>query len=439
ATLNDADGFVANFWRALIAAPDEVAQHLDWPVNECVPAGTMIATPSGGIPVESITSGMTVLGERDGRIVPTVVLATKQSQASEFYAIGPLRVTSNHPVWTAEYGYQEARNLTSGLHIGVLNWSVDEIDIKMLYCQHEHTTLGNLHTDRPANQQGSLCGRDIPRQAAIQRTCITGGDRRKNTSRLLDTLTSFARSSANLSSNRGWSGFRLAGCRTEVDSVLSAKQRPYQSNRWGRWNTGIRSDIGIASEAFPRPQGRAISSWAHWGNEGQEAYTGSGGEDTDGWNRKSHARKPWAENISRPQRNIAFGRTKSKTLRIPHGQVVIGSAQTEDSRYDHESEASDLRGNGRGILLSDRSSTQPGRERSLGQSGDTERVPLQGESLQVPVAVYNFQTTTGNYFANGILVHNCDLFARHVWLVKRSDELRTRLEAEPDYYDAKIA
>lgn len=33
-TLNDADGFIANFWRALAAAPDEVAQWLDWPVNE---------------------------------------------------------------------------------------------------------------------------------------------------------------------------------------------------------------------------------------------------------------------------------------------------------------------------------------------------------------------------------------------------------------------
>ncbi|MEI8166050.1 MAG: DNA adenine methylase [Chloroflexales bacterium] len=34
ATLNDADGFVANFWRALLAEPDAVATHLDWPVNE---------------------------------------------------------------------------------------------------------------------------------------------------------------------------------------------------------------------------------------------------------------------------------------------------------------------------------------------------------------------------------------------------------------------
>ena len=34
-TVNDLDGMVANFWRALQVAPDEVAHHADWPVNEC--------------------------------------------------------------------------------------------------------------------------------------------------------------------------------------------------------------------------------------------------------------------------------------------------------------------------------------------------------------------------------------------------------------------
>jgi DNA adenine methylase len=33
-TVNDADGMVANFWRAVAAAPAEVAHHADWPVNE---------------------------------------------------------------------------------------------------------------------------------------------------------------------------------------------------------------------------------------------------------------------------------------------------------------------------------------------------------------------------------------------------------------------
>lgn len=33
-TVNDIDGHVANFWRALQAAPDEVARYADWPVSE---------------------------------------------------------------------------------------------------------------------------------------------------------------------------------------------------------------------------------------------------------------------------------------------------------------------------------------------------------------------------------------------------------------------
>jgi hypothetical protein len=33
-TVNDADGFISNAWRAIQAAPDEVAHWADWPVNE---------------------------------------------------------------------------------------------------------------------------------------------------------------------------------------------------------------------------------------------------------------------------------------------------------------------------------------------------------------------------------------------------------------------
>lgn len=33
-TVNDADGFVANFWRAMVKEPVVVAEHADWPVNE---------------------------------------------------------------------------------------------------------------------------------------------------------------------------------------------------------------------------------------------------------------------------------------------------------------------------------------------------------------------------------------------------------------------
>jgi hypothetical protein len=34
-TINDADGYVANFWRAIQRDSDAVAEYADWPVNEC--------------------------------------------------------------------------------------------------------------------------------------------------------------------------------------------------------------------------------------------------------------------------------------------------------------------------------------------------------------------------------------------------------------------
>ena len=35
ATLNDLDGNIANFWRAMQTDPEAVAEAADWPVNEC--------------------------------------------------------------------------------------------------------------------------------------------------------------------------------------------------------------------------------------------------------------------------------------------------------------------------------------------------------------------------------------------------------------------
>jgi len=34
-TVNDADGMIANFWRAISCDPDAVAKYADWPVSEC--------------------------------------------------------------------------------------------------------------------------------------------------------------------------------------------------------------------------------------------------------------------------------------------------------------------------------------------------------------------------------------------------------------------
>ena len=226
--VNDKDGYISNFWRALaFGAWEDVAKWADWPVNECVPAGTMIATPRGDVPIECIRPGMEVLGEYSGQVVRTRVVATKSDFSNEFCAIGPLLLTGNHPVWTRECGYVEALKLTAGLHIATLSWPVCENDLVMLYCEI------SVHK----------------------------------------------------------------GCGTRV---------------------------------------------------GNEQGRGSGGSETG---------------FSLQQRIHA----------------------------------------------------------------------------KAPIAVYNLQTGTGNYYANRILVHNCDLHARHYWLVQQREALRARLEGDPAYFDAKIA
>jgi hypothetical protein len=65
-------------------------------------------------------------------------------------------------------------------------------------------------------------------------------------------------------------------------------------------------------------------------------------------------------------------------------------------------------------------------------------VSVQREALPSPVAVFNFQTDTGNYFADGILVHNCDLHARHFWLHQQAGRIEQH-KVDPDYYDARVA
>src|SRR3990167_2528692 len=96
-TVNDKDGFVSNFWRATIADPDAVAEHADWPVNECVPAGTMISTPSGDMPVEKITPGMVVYGYEGNQVVQTTVSGTSknESKLSDIVTVGDLKLTKN--------------------------------------------------------------------------------------------------------------------------------------------------------------------------------------------------------------------------------------------------------------------------------------------------------------------------------------------------------
>lgn len=89
--------------------------------DECVPPATMIATPNGSVPIESVHHGDVVLGtDRNGRITTATVTATfRRVTAQPLIRIETLRATPNHPVWVEGSGYVAAAGVRVGDRIRV--------------------------------------------------------------------------------------------------------------------------------------------------------------------------------------------------------------------------------------------------------------------------------------------------------------------------------
>lgn len=89
--------------------------------GHCFVAGTMVSTPNGLIPIERITSGQKVFAFDHSRdtVVTSLVIATKTREAAELYEIHTSEghsfiCTGNHPVFIAGRGYIPAAQLGAG-------------------------------------------------------------------------------------------------------------------------------------------------------------------------------------------------------------------------------------------------------------------------------------------------------------------------------------
>lgn len=437
-TINDIDPYIANFWRAVTAEPDKVAHYANWPVNECVPAGTMIATPDGNVPVEQITVGMVVWGYDGEAIVPTTVIATKQSVATEsLVKINDLLLTGNHPVWTKDDGYVEAAKVSPGMKIGTItgDFLADKLDLIVLQYEYETEELGNLHIIRPQNKSGALCRGDIPGQEAIQRTSVPCCLRGDDPPRLLDSFTDNGRSASSLSGSRAWNGRWVAGCGAQVDCLIPKLDESHGRGRGCAWLCANTRTQGEMVEDADRCQ---VCDRARVSNAWEETHTGGCRENPSSGSEAQAYRAIKGEAVSGPYWQGIISGTSGQVIRSTYGQDIIKGTQAKDSGFYHQQKNRPVHGNGAIIPIGHNSSQNVGSVRGIDQSGDTERGALQRVSPEIPVTVYNFQTTTENYFANRILVHNCDLHARHRWLVAQTD-FREQMKNDPDYHDCKIA
>lgn len=90
--------------------------------HRCFPAGTLVSTPSGDIPIEHIRDGQEVYSycHETDRVVASRVSATMSHENGLGYSVGQrFASTPNHPVWT-RFGYVNADALTEFDELAIL-------------------------------------------------------------------------------------------------------------------------------------------------------------------------------------------------------------------------------------------------------------------------------------------------------------------------------
>ncbi|HOQ47565.1 MAG TPA: SNF2-related protein [Bryobacteraceae bacterium] len=121
-------------WRSPFA---ELALKQKWDLvvaDECVPAGTKIATPDGDRPIESIRVGDKVLAFDHGTqsVVTAAVRATFQRRTrTPLVEIGSTRLTPEHPVWVESKGYTPAVEVSSQDYIRRINTD-GRVEVRMV-------------------------------------------------------------------------------------------------------------------------------------------------------------------------------------------------------------------------------------------------------------------------------------------------------------------
>ena len=440
-SVNDKDGFVSNVWRSLQFSPDETAKWCDWPVNHCVPAGTMIETPNGQVPVEKVHKGMIVFGEADGYIISTEVKSTTvHKTTTPLHKVNELFLTGEHPVWTTR-GYIAAKDLDSKDKIATcFDWPVDNSPINMVDCIHEHPKMDYLYSYRSDNGAYSICRSNcLFSKKTFRRAFIKSNTQGKNSPRLLDTLSFDQWPCSNYQGNRSSNRNELAGKRTLLDCRISKNISACQSHERRRRNSGNEMECRIQAEVFSGAEGCPVSTRQEICNVRQASYTGG--------NRENKASRYWSKinkisnrkNGCGKTRQATFSRTYCQACEMAYRKNFNTGTQKQNSCFNKKSKTSHLYRDRSFLSFYNSNCKSIACERSINKSIYTEGHPMPRMSLSFPVSVFNFETTTGNYFANKVLVHNCDLSARKRTLIKNEARLLENLIADDKWHDPVMA
>lgn len=353
--------------------------------DECLAAGTQISTPNGLRTIEDIKVGDVIWGEKGGKVVRTTVEATSINKASVM-ALNGLSITGNHPILT-DRGYVEASQISP----------LDRIAVTGLNPSHG-TTLRMVPTALPGEEPAVF-----QRKAAkvLQSSLLRGVEEdvtEGSTSRDLRVL---------------WDGI----CEHEEDSEVlqSTLCEPMelasepQEDGWGAGEVcGIQEHSGgqsqtarVAAESQqsdlrPCSQAKSLKDAISPGIQSSEWRQ---------WYRTNGAAEALGRSVRRGMGNGVGGEDRETTPTLLQDRYCklddrVGyrggrgeSSESQSSRSGRQKDSV----SGESGLDNSSSSQQEG----YGELG-------KGSSQNQSCRVHNLRTTTHNYIAEGIVVHNCD-------------------------------
>ncbi len=320
-------------------------------MDECVPSGTQIATPDGLRAIEDIRVGDLVLGYNHERNVvePTIVLHTFRRQTLEpLYDMGGVSVTGAHPVFTQNRGYVPATDLESSdfvLHIG---------EHASAQTEEAHPELRALRSrvraqGQAAWQQGEVL-QPLLRRVMV-RDIWAQFESGQDTKLAGGRAGAAGEASPHAKQSVQRSGVAAAERRDGQDARESAFDRR-------QWSGNVAAANALAAASRMDAGARGGDRVAREGNANalQDRYSvpGTQNRDRGGWSWPSQHEN---QGSGRPQGIVlALSRVDGPALSEPAGDGRTGRGR----RRDHDG-----------------------------------------------IEVFNIETGTANYFANGLLVHNC--------------------------------
>ncbi len=337
---------------------DPIAQWFEgqrWDVavaDECVPAGTLISTPHGAALIEELREGDHVLGvDVGGNIISTEVAAAFRRFTSEpLVQVETVRATPNHPIWVKGKGYIDAVNVKPGDWIRCYENRHDYLRV-VRSAFYEGAERGDLES--PVLRQSMLGTmedvapglRGHARREAGSSSSGRGDETELGESGVCGTPSDLPEIGAESVSRPCDPGEKRGGAARS--GVLDAKWRERHGPDGAP--TSSVGGIGVADGVH-----RAHPDAARFGipDALQARHCQPGSDDRSGSGRSESSREG----------SSFAGREEGR---------VSGEPRLDGGARDQRKCAGELRGSGAGHL------------------------------------VFNLETSTGNYFANGILVHNC--------------------------------